>query len=139
MADEIKYPKVGVGAIMLDDQNRILLQLRNKPPEVDHWSIPGGRVEFMEKLDDAIVREIQEELGVSVVIEDFLCVTDHLVPADNAHWVSPAYLVRVVKGEAENMEPHATKKVEWFPLESLPEKLTVTTNSAVDAYIKKHT
>ena len=47
---DVKYPKVGVGAIVLDMEQRVLLQLRNKPPEVDHWSIPGGRVEFMERV-----------------------------------------------------------------------------------------
>lgn len=138
MDEEKKYPRVGVGAVVLDENNRILLQLRNNPPEVDHWSIPGGRVEFMEKLQDAIVREIKEELGIDTVVEDMLCVTDHIVPADNAHWVSPAFLVRVVKGQAQNLEPHATKKLEWFPLNNLPEKLTVTTRSAVNAYFKKY-
>jgi ADP-ribose pyrophosphatase len=138
MSDDKKYPKVGVGAVLLDEDNRILLQLRNKPPEADHWSIPGGRVEFMEKLQAAIVREIKEELGIDAVVEDMLCVTDHIVPADNAHWVSPAFLVRTIAGQAENLEPHATKKVEWFPLTNLPEKLTVTTRSAVDAYFTKY-
>jgi len=135
---EQNFPKVGVGAVVLDEQNRILLQLRNKPPEADHWSIPGGRVEFMEKLEDAIIRELKEELGIDVVVEDLLRVTDHIVPADNAHWVSPAFLVRVMKGQAQNMEPHATKEVRWFPLTELPEKLTLTTRGAVESYFKKY-
>jgi len=135
---EKKYPRVGVGAVVLDEKNRILLQLRNKPPEEGHWSIPGGRVEFMEKLEDAIVRELKEELGIDVIVEDMLRVTDHIVPADNAHWVSPAFLVRVVGGQAENLEPEATRRVEWFPLDALPDKLTITTRSAVEAYFKKY-
>lgn len=135
---EKKYPRVGVGAVVLDEQDRIVLQLRNKPPEVDHWSIPGGKVEFMEKLEDAIIRELKEELGIDVIVEDLLRVTDHIVPEENAHWVSPAFLVRVVKGQAENMEPDATRQVKWFPLTELPEKLTITTRSAVDAYFSKY-
>jgi 8-oxo-dGTP diphosphatase len=132
------YPKVGVGAIVLDKDDRVLLQLRNKPPEVGHWSIPGGRVEFMETVQTAIVRELKEELGIDVVVESLLCVTDHIVPADNAHWVSPAYLVRVVAGEARNLEPESTRHMEWFSISNLPEPLTLTTKSAVEAFRRQY-
>src|SRR5262249_46497163 len=101
---EKQYPRVGVGAILLDDNGRVLLQLRNKAPEAGYWCIPGGRVEFMEKLEDAVVREFKEELGVTIAVEELLCITDHIVLHDNAHWVSPAYLARLVSGEPDNLE-----------------------------------
>jgi 8-oxo-dGTP diphosphatase len=41
------YPKVGVGGVVLRD-DKVLLLLR-KAPEVGTWSLPGGRVEFMER------------------------------------------------------------------------------------------
>lgn len=135
---EKQYPKVGVGAIVLDKDDRILLQLRNKSPEAGRWSIPGGRVEFMETVETAIVRELKEELGIDVVVEGLLCVTNHIVPVDNAHWVSPAYLVRVVAGEAENLEPESTRRMQWFPFSDLPENLTLTTQSAVKAFQSRY-
>jgi mutator protein MutT len=135
---EQKYPRVGVGAVVLDQQGRILLQLRKKPPEANHWSIPGGRVEFMETVENAIVRELKEELGIVVEVVALLCVTNHIVPSDDAHWVSPAFHVRVVSGEASNLEPHATKEMRWFPISELPAELTVTTRSALTAYLERH-
>lgn len=135
MSDQ--YPRVGVGAIVLNKDNQILLQLRNKPPEVDHWSIPGGKVEFMETLESAIIRELKEELGIEVVVKELLCITNHIVIADNAHWVAPAYLVSVVSGTAKNLEPDSTRRLEWFPILSLPDKLTLTTKSAVEAFLNK--
>ena len=132
-----QYPKVGVGALVIDN-DRILLQLRNKPPEAGHWSIPGGKVEFMETVEAAIVRELKEELGIEVVVEHLLCITNQIIPGEGVHWVAPAYLVRVVSGEAENLEPESTRLVEWFPLVSLPQKLTIPTQSAVKAFLNKH-
>ena len=135
---EGKHPRVGVGAIVLDNRGCILLQLRKKPPEAGHWSIPGGRVEFGETVEEAIIRELSEELGIVVEVVELLCVTNHIVPKDDAHWVSPAFLVRVVSGEASNLEPHATKEMRWFTLSAIPAELTITTRSALSAYFERH-
>lgn len=128
-------PRVGVGAIVLSpDGRRMLLQLRNKAPEKDHWSIPGGKVEPMERIEDAIIRELKEELGIDVEIERLLCVTNHILPTENVHWVAPAFLVRVLAGTPVNLEPHATKEIKWFDLADLPERVTLTTASALHAF-----
>jgi ADP-ribose pyrophosphatase len=129
-------PKVGVGGVILNDGN-VLLLLRKKPPEAGFWSLPGGRVEFMERVEEAVVRELKEELGIVVEIESLLCVTDHIVQADSAHWVSPAYLVRLVSGVPQNLEPEKTAAIEWFPLSRLPENLGLAAKSALDACVRK--
>jgi len=126
-------PKVGVGGVIVHD-GRVLLLLRKKPPEAGFWSLPGGRVEFMERVEDAVVRELKEELGIETEIESLLCVTNHIVRTDNAHWVSPAYLVRLVSGVPENLEPEKTEVIEWFPLSQLPENLGMAAKSALSAY-----
>jgi ADP-ribose pyrophosphatase len=128
-------PGVGVGGVILND-GKVLLLLRKKPPEAGFWSLPGGRVEFMERVEDALVRELKEELGIDAQVEALLCVTDHIVHADNAHWVSPAYVVRVVSGVPRNLEPEKTAAIEWFPLTQLPENLGVAAKSALTAYLK---
>jgi len=124
------YPRVGVGGVILHD-SKVLLLLRKSPPEAGFWSLPGGRVELMELVEDALVRELKEELGVEVEIESLLCVTNHIVPADTAHWVSPAYRVRIVSGTPRNLEPKKTSAIEWFPLSQLPENLGLAAKSAL--------
>jgi 8-oxo-dGTP diphosphatase len=126
-------PKVGVGGVIVND-GRVLLLMRKKPPEEGFWSLPGGRVEFMERVEDAVVRELREELGIETEIESLLCVTNHIVQADNAHWVSPAYLVRLVSGAPQNLEPEKTAAIEWFSLSQLPAKLGMAAKSALTAY-----
>ena len=103
-------PKVGVGGIVVQD-GKVLLLLRKNAPEAGSWSLPGGRVEFMESLEDAVVRELREELGITVEVESLVCVINHIVPDENAHWVAPAYRVRVVSGVPKNLEPEKTAAI----------------------------
>jgi 8-oxo-dGTP diphosphatase len=110
---ESHHPRVGVGVLLVDESGRVLLTLREHPPEVGHWSIVGG---------------------ISIAIDSLLCVTDHCLPAEGQHWVSPAYLARILSGEAKNREPHKTREVRWFPPDNLPPNLTMTAKNAIAAY-----
>ena len=130
----VTVPRVGVGALILDDSKRVLLMLRKKPPEANNWSIAGGRVEFMESIETAITREVKEELGVDVEVLELLCVTNHILPEENAHWVAPAFLVRITNGEITNREPCATQQIQFFSLDSVPPNLTITARNALRAY-----
>jgi len=55
-----------VGAVIKDDQGRLLLIKRGHEPGAGLWSLPGGRVEPGETDDQALVREMQEETGLAV-------------------------------------------------------------------------
>ncbi|GAA0912505.1 (deoxy)nucleoside triphosphate pyrophosphohydrolase [Streptomyces thermoalcalitolerans] len=55
---------VVVGAALLDG-GRLLAARRSAPPELaGRWELPGGKVEPGERPEDALVRELREELGV---------------------------------------------------------------------------
>lgn len=55
-----------VGAIVRDDQGRLLLVRRGNAPSAGLWSLPGGRVEPGESEVEAVVREVAEETGLVV-------------------------------------------------------------------------
>jgi 8-oxo-dGTP diphosphatase len=57
-----------VGALVYDDRRRLLLVRRGRPPGVGLWSIPGGRVEPGETDEQAVIREIAEETGLTVEV-----------------------------------------------------------------------
>jgi len=132
-------PRVGVGVLLVDSRHRVLLTLRRRPPEAGCWSIVGGRVDFLEKLEECAIREAREEAGVDVQLLQLLCVTDHVLPGEKQHWVAPAYLGRVVHGKARNCEPEKTMEVRWFDLATLPENLTMTARNAISAYLRCRT
>ena len=92
----------------------------------------------METLEETAVREAREETGLEVELVRLLCVTDHLVPAENQHWVSPAYLARVIGGRLANLKPQATEAVRFFPLDALPERLTFTAQNALAALSREY-
>jgi 8-oxo-dGTP diphosphatase len=119
-------PRVGVGVLLVDEFGRLLLTLRRRPPEAGCWSIVGGKLDFLETLEQCAAREALEEAGVAICIDSLLCVTDHLVPAEDQHWVSPAYLARVSSRGTYNCEPDKAQDVRWFPIDALLPNLTIT-------------
>ncbi|MGN7401907.1 NUDIX hydrolase [Cytobacillus praedii] len=129
--EKAKLPKVGVGAVILDENNRILLVLRKKAPEAGCWSLPGGKVDYMETIEDAVRREIKEELGIDIEISRLLCVTNHIIQAEDIHYVAPTFIVSITNGQVKNKEPHALEKVRWFSIDEMPENLTITTDHAL--------
>lgn len=69
----INLPKkrMGAGALFLDENGKVLIV---KPSYKDYWSIPGGTVDDNESPKQACVREIKEEIGLSIDPVRFLCV-----------------------------------------------------------------
>jgi ADP-ribose pyrophosphatase YjhB (NUDIX family) len=124
-------PRVGCGAAIVRD-GRILLIKRLRPPEAGCWSLPGGKVDFLERVADAVVREIREEIGVAIALERMLGVVE-IVGIDDQHWVSPIYLARIVAGEPRVCEPEKHAALAWFPLDQPPASLAVAARDAFAA------
>lgn len=72
---------LGVGAIIWDDDDRLLLVKRGHPPQMGRWTVPGGKVEPGETLEAAVVREILEETGLHVDVVARAWVVD--IPGDD--------------------------------------------------------
>jgi len=58
-------PRVGVGAVVFKDGN-VLLVCRGQTPSKGFWSIPGGKLELGETLQQGVEREIFEETGITI-------------------------------------------------------------------------
>lgn len=128
------YIGVGCGAFIINEEGQLLLQQRNKEPEKGFWSIPGGKVEWMETFEEAVKREVKEECDVEVVVEKLLGICNHIVKNENQHWVSPSFLCRIKQGEPKIMEPSKHIDMKWFDLNALPKNITITTADAIKSY-----
>lgn len=124
-------PRIGCGAAILDDQGRLLLVKRVKPPEAAHWGVPGGKLDWGEAARTCAEREILEELGVRIVAGPVLAVTDMI--ADDYHWVAITYRTERFEGEPVIQEDHALSEWGWFALNALPSPLTASTADAITA------
>ena len=82
-------PRAGVGAVVLDG-DRVLLVRRGAPPSQGKWSIPGGLIQLGERIEDAVVREVQEECGLHVRLLGLCGVIDRIVTDEPPDPASPA-------------------------------------------------
>lgn len=124
-------PRVGVGALITDDRGRILLVQRRRDPEAGHWGIPGGKVDFGERVAETCAREILEEVGLEIQVGEMVCLVDQIDIEAGTHWVSPVFRARILSGEAVNREPQAIAAIGWFAPDDLPAPLTVSTRRAL--------
>lgn len=126
---------VGVGGLIVR-QDKVLLLLREKPPEQGCWTIPGGAIEFGERVEDALLRELREEIGVEVRLITPLGITDQILLSEGSHWVCLRFLVEIVKGTPENRCPQSHSRMNWFSLKALPGNLTLTAREGVEAFLE---
>ncbi len=115
----INYIGVGVGALIFNDEGKILLALRSQQAKNERgtWEIPGGAVAFGETLHEGLKREMREELGVEIAVGEMIQLCDHIIPGDQQHWVSPTYQCTIVSGTPTNREPHKCDEIGWFALD----------------------
>ena len=85
------YPRVGVGAVVLDG-DRVLLVRRGHAPAAGKWSLPGGLVHVGETTREAVVREVAEECGLAIRAVDIAGVVER-VTRDESGRVRYHYLL----------------------------------------------
>ena len=132
-------PGLGVGVLIVKE-NKILLGLRN-PDKIKAssefqgqgtWTMPGGKVEFMETLVHAAKRELEEETNLKATKLDFLCISDDMT--DTAHYVTVGFIVSEYTGELKTMEPGTILEWQWFDLDELPKNLYKPSQKCIEKY-----
>lgn len=109
-------PQVAVGAVAIDG-DRILLIRRGRGPAAGTWSVPGGRVELGETLHEAVVREVVEETGLRVVVEQFLGWVERI--DDETHFVILDFAVTVLDPDQAPTAGDDAVEALWLPLDDL--------------------
>lgn len=91
-----------VAAALIDPDNRVLIQQR--PEGKDHagfWEFPGGKVEANETPEQALVRELHEELNVTTIEKALFPMTFVSYPYPKGHMLMPLYGIRNWAGQIE--------------------------------------
>lgn len=133
------YIGVGVGAMVFNDEGQVFLAQRGPKAKNERgcWEFPGGSVQFGERLADAVRREFREEYAMEIEVVDLLDVSDHILPDEGQHWVSPTFLARHTAGTPRILEPEKCTAIGWFALDKLPAPLSLVTQDDLREYGKK--
>lgn len=91
-----------VAAIIRRDGKILITQRFNNVHLPGLWEFPGGKVEPKEPLDSALRREILEELGVAIHVEDECFTADHVYPTKSVrlHFFNCS----IIQGEPQAVE-----------------------------------
>lgn len=112
---------IEVVAAIIIENGKLFATQRGYGDFKDKWEFPGGKMEAGETPEQALVREIKEELDTLISVDQFLCTVDYDYP--EFHLTMHCYLCSVVEGDLVLKEHEAARwlgknelwEVDWLP------------------------
>ena len=117
--DRIHYenPLPAVAALVLNQKNQLLLVKRSVEPAKDMWCLPGGFIEIGESIEEAVLRELEEETGlkgeIGGVVDFFSQRSQHY-----GALLIFGYRAKILGGELKAGDD--AQEVDFFDLDALP-------------------
>jgi len=139
MKKGVDYIGVGCGCLIVNDQHQVLLIKRTDKSQWGgggFWSQPGGAIEFGEHIEDAIKREIKEELNIDIELFGPKIYAEDITTKDGTtkHRFTWARFAKIIWWKLTVMEPEKHEAAEWFDLDTLPTNITPYTLPYIQAY-----
>lgn len=106
-----------VDAIVPLDRKIVLIKRKNEPFK-DFYALPGGIVEYGETVEDAVLREVEEETGLKGQIHSLVGVYSDPKRDPRGHFVSICFIVLPIGGKLRSGSD--AKEVALFGLDELP-------------------
>lgn len=105
---------INVVAAVIYKENKIFATQRGYGEFKGGWEFPGGKVEKDETPENAIIREIQEELNTTIQVDDYLDTIEYDYPT--FHLSMKCYLCSIVSGHLDLLEAQDSQ---WLTLDNL--------------------
>jgi 8-oxo-dGTP diphosphatase len=104
-------------AVLLDGEGRVLLAQRPQGKNLAGlWEFPGGKIEAGERPEAALVRELNEELGIDVATNDLSPIAFASHAYDDFHLLMPVWATHIWQGTPQSKEGQA---LAWVHVETL--------------------
>ena len=111
----MKFPVIPVASGIVIKDNKILIGLRSKKDQGGGlWEFPGGKIELEESDINAVIRELKEELGIDVSVEQK--VMQYIHKYKNTLYDISFFEINSFKGEVK-MNVH--DEIKWVDLSTL--------------------
>lgn len=113
-------PAIAVGAVLLAPDDTVLLIRRAKDPHKGKLSVPGGFVDAGEVAEDALRREIREEVGLAVERLDYFCSLPNVYHYRGVTYqVLDFFFIGRVATKSAHADPGEVTEVCWLPQKEL--------------------
>ena len=125
--------KIEVVAAIIKQNNNIFVTSRSYGEFENMWEFPGGKMEMGETREEALIREIQEELELDINISKYLTTVDYDYP--NFHLTMHCFICTISGGE---LQLNAHNDAKWTTLEELDKFNWVPADILVVEKLKAH-
>ena len=128
-----RVKSIRVSAAVIHRDGKIFATKRGYGEYKGKWEFPGGKREEGESGEEALYREIKQELDSKVKIEKLICTTDYDYPT--FHLTMDVYLSTLIEGKLTLLEHEDAK---WVSLDSIDNLDWLPADWSVIDEIKKH-
>lgn len=111
---------IEVVAAVIEDAGKVLATQRGYGEYAGYWEFPGGKIEPGEAQEDALVREIREEMAAEITVRRFICTAEQEYPTFRI--VMHCYLCHLASGyellehsSAKWVDASTVGSVNWLP------------------------
>lgn len=120
--------RVAAYAVVFDDERGLLLAHWHEGRRAA-WTLPGGGIEPGEDPQDAVKREVREETGFRIEVDELLGIHSRVIPVrqrirDDAteplHALRIVYRAHIVGGRLRNEVGGSTDEADWFAIAEIP-------------------
>jgi len=116
---------INVVAAVIRDSDRIFATARGYGEYKGWWEFPGGKVEPCESPEEALIREIKEELDSEIEVEEYIDTVEYDYP--QFHLSMRCYFCKLISGELTLKEAEAARwltretldSVKWLPADEV--------------------
>jgi ADP-ribose pyrophosphatase YjhB (NUDIX family) len=121
-----QHLRVAAYGLCLQDERVLLARYLSPDSAVRHWTLPGGEIEHGEDPYDAVVREVAEETGYQVQVDELLGLNSRTrqvkwAPGAVFQAVGIFYRVRITGGQLRNEVGGSTDLAAWMPVGGVPQ------------------
>jgi len=105
---------IEVVAAIIKKDNKYFVTQRGYGDYKDWWEFPGGKIEEGETPEEALIREIKEELDADIIIDKYLCTVEHGYP--KYHIKMDCYMCSLISEDITLKEHEAAK---WLSIDEM--------------------
>ena len=124
--------RVRVALVIIKDDNILLIQ--HKKNKKKYWVLPGGGLDYCETIEKAAVRELKEELNISVKVGKLIFIVESISNDRSRHILNLIYTGRIIKGRIKLADEPRLNDVKFMPIDKIDK---IKLYPVIGNYLKK--